>query len=90
MSLDSALRETIAPLIRETVADAVLELLDGRQQGASPVLTRTEAAAYLKCSLTTLDKLTRRNGLPCHLLGDSRRFIASELEAWVASRGGPR
>ena len=78
--------DQLSELIRGAVADAVAEMVPG--QGPGEVLTRTEAAAFMRCSLTQLDRLSRTDGLPFHLLGDSRRFLRSELLDYL-TRGCP-
>lgn len=69
-------------LVFDAVADVLAELAPGAEP-PSDVLTRSEAARFLRCSLTQLDRLCRDGGLPFHLLGESRRFLRSELVAYV-------
>src|SRR6188768_4019457 len=76
---------TTVEALRDTVAQAVALALDGIQPAQSPeVLTRKEAAELLRTSLATLDRLCRE-GLPFHLLGDSRRFVRAELLQWLTT-----
>lgn len=74
--------------LRELVSSTILELLDGFQPSGSTreVMSRAEAAEFLRCSLPQLDRMVRLQSLPFHLLGDSRRFLRSELIGWL--RGG--
>jgi len=51
--------------------------------------TRTELAQRLKCSKRHLDGLLHK-GLPHFMLGRSRRFIFSEVIAWLKRTGGAR
>ena len=53
------------------------------------ILTRTELAGRLKCSKRHLDKL-QHQGMPCIMLGRSRRFIFTEVLAWLKRKGGAR
>jgi len=50
------------------------------------ILTRTGLAEQLKCSKRHLDSL-QHQGLPCLWLGKSRRFILSEVIAWLRRKG---
>jgi excisionase family DNA binding protein len=76
-------RAELAALVREAVADALTDLAPS--EGPRDLMTRAEAAAFLRCSLAQLDLLARRDGLPFHLLGDSRRFVRRELLEWLTS-----
>jgi hypothetical protein len=73
--------------LREVVADVVVEYLEGAIAGQEPseVLTRTEAAAYLRMSLGQLDVLCRRehDPIPYTLAGDSKRFFRGDLRDWL-------
>lgn len=51
------------------------------------ILTRRELANSLKCSLRHLDKI-QQGGCPCLFLGRTRRFILSEVVAWLKRKGG--
>lgn len=54
------------------------------------LLTPAEAAAYLRISPATLQRMVRR-GLPSKQLGPrQRRFVRSDLEAWLASGEAPK
>lgn len=50
-------------------------------------LTRKMLASHLKVSLRTIDKL-QAEGLPCIFIGRSRRFLLSEVIAWLKRKGG--
>jgi excisionase family DNA binding protein len=73
--------------LRSIVTSTLAEMLDGFSPGAPAheVMTRAEAAEFLRCSLPQLDRLIRLQGLPFHVLGDSRRFLRSELISWLTS-----
>lgn len=76
--------------LREVIADVATEFLDAQPQRAAnddALLDRAGAAKFLKISLSKLDLLCRENGLPFHLVGDSRRFDRDEIKDWVR---GPR
>ena len=49
------------------------------QPEVEEVLTRSEAAQFLKISKPTLDKLVAKEVVPFMLLGDQKRFIKSDL-----------
>jgi hypothetical protein len=49
--------------------------------------TRKMLASHLKVSLRTIDKL-QAEGLPCIFIGRSRRFLLSEVIAWLKRKGG--
>lgn len=53
------------------------------------LLTRNDLAKTLNCSLRTIDNLQAK-GMPCVRLGRSRRFIATEVIAWLKRTGGAR
>lgn len=65
-------------LINESVRSAVAEALAPRDQ----ILTKDEAAKYLKKSHSTLTRMMKQ-GLPHHGNGHPT-FIRSELDAWLA------
>jgi|APSaa5957512622_1039677.scaffolds.fasta_scaffold295801_1 excisionase family DNA binding protein len=50
------------------------------------VMTAAETAAFLKIHRATLYRMIEAEGIPCHRLGNDRRFIRSEVLAWLASR----
>lgn len=90
LALDRDLAVTLTRSeLRSLVAVAVAEALEGRGSVSAPseVMTRAEAAEFLRCSLGQLDRLAREGGLPFHRLGDSRRFLRSELIAWLTREG---
>lgn len=68
---------------RENLPDSVV-----RTEGAQPTLLKRQAlAAELDCSLRTIDHL-QASGMPCIFIGRSRRFILSEVIAWLKRKGG--
>jgi len=50
------------------------------------LLKRKGLAVALDCSLRTIDNL-QANGLPCLRIGKSRRFILTEVVAWLRRKG---
>jgi excisionase family DNA binding protein len=50
---------------------------------ANTWFTREEAAAYLRCSLPTLDRYAKSGQLPKRQLGRSPRFKKEDLDALV-------
>jgi hypothetical protein len=51
------------------------------------LLRRKALAVELDCSLRTIDNL-QAEGMPCVFIGRSRRFILSEVIAWLKRKGG--
>lgn len=49
------------------------------------LLTRQEAAQYLQCSTSTVDRLTGSGRLAYYRLGGPARIAVSDLRAYVAS-----
>src|SRR5688572_29769201 len=75
--------------LRELIRDAVADLVTAPTATPPPeVLSRGEAAHLLRCSLASLDRFVRTEGLPCHRLGDHRRFLRGEILAWLRA-GSP-
>lgn len=81
--------EQLRKLMLEAVADALAEVSPGSAP-PSEVMTRAEAAAFLRCSLATLDRLCREEALPFHRLGDCRRFTRAELLEWLQAGSASR
>lgn len=79
----------LSELVRSAALDAVAELSPGSAP-PSEIMTRAEAAAFLRCSLATLDRLCREEALPHHRLGDCRRFVRAELLEWLTSGSASR
>ena len=51
------------------------------------LLDRAGAAKFLRCSTAQIDKLCREHGLPYTRLGDVKRFVKTELLAFVKAQG---
>jgi len=85
---DLAVTLTVEQL-RDLVSVAVAVVLEEHSPGSSPseIMTRTEAASFLRCSLGQLDRLARDGGLPFHRLGDARRFVRTDLLEWLKRQG---
>jgi len=49
------------------------------------VMTPTETAEFLRCSLSYVHKAARAGNIPVHRLGTDLRFIRTELLAWLAN-----
>jgi excisionase family DNA binding protein len=54
---------------------------------ASPWLTAAEAAAYLRCPISRVRRLTMTGDLPTHRDGRRVLYRRDELDAFVASGG---
>lgn len=61
--------------------------VEGAQTSQPSLLRRSALAAELDCSLRTVDNL-QAEGMPCVFIGRSRRFILSEVIAWLKRKGG--
>lgn len=79
----------LAELVRSAALDAVAEMSPGNAP-PSEVMTRAEAAGFLRVSLATLDRLVREDGLPFHRVGDCKRFTRGELLEWLTSGSASR
>lgn len=54
---------------------------------APALLKRKCLAVKLNCSLRMIDNL-QSAGMPCVFIGRSRRFVFSEVLAWLKRKGG--
>lgn len=82
--------DSILDALVDRVAARVVSLLS--EQGATPavpaaepLLTRDQACTLLGVSGTTCDRLVAE-GMPARYVGNSRRFLRSEILAWIATR----
>lgn len=57
----------------------------GERNPSPEILTRTELAARLKCSLRHVDALQSR-GMPVLRLGRCRRYVLLDVLAWIRRR----
>lgn len=73
--------DQLRDIVRAAVADALAE-----HEPEPELLDREEAARFLRCSLGTLDRATRDQGLPFLLVGDARRFVKADLIVWARGR----
>ena len=78
--LDDADLERLATLVAERLA----ERMEARR---SPWLSATEAADYLRCSLSRLRKLTMLGEVPSHRDGGRALYRRDELDAFIAAGG---
>ena len=67
--------ETLKYEIKKELASELKDILSSQEE----VLTRGEAAQFLKISKPTLDKLVARKEIPYMILGDQKRFVKSDL-----------
>ena len=51
-----------------------------------PYLTKREVAARLAVGVRTLERMVATMDLPAHRVGGQRRFLWSEVVAWIATR----
>ena len=75
-------KEIISSTVDETIQSAFAKLFQPpTEQPVDDLITKKQAAAYLKISLPTLSKLINEGIIPFHRLGRSNlRFKISELE----------
>ena len=52
----------------------------------SDILDRKELAAYLKCSIPTIDRRWRDREIPGFKLGRHVRFRKSVIDAWIQGK----
>jgi excisionase family DNA binding protein len=50
-----------------------------------PYLTKRQVAARLAVGVRTLERMVATMGLPAHRVGGQRRFLWSEVVAWIAA-----
>ena len=67
--------ETLKYEIKNELASELKDIFSSQEE----VLTRGEAAQFLKISKPTLDKLVTKKEIPYMILGDQKRFIKSDL-----------
>ena len=67
--------ETLKYEIKKELASELKDILSSQAE----VLTRSEAAQFLKISKPTLDKLVAKKEIPYMILGDQKRFVKSDL-----------
>lgn len=74
------------PAKQDDYREAIPESVGGTQLAQPTLLRRKALAVELDCSLRTIDNLQSK-GLPCVFIGRSRRFILSEVIAWLKRKG---
>jgi hypothetical protein len=82
-----------APRLIVQLSEADLEVIVERaaaraveaQRPAPEYLTRQRLAEALDVSVSLIDRMTRE-GMPCVLVGDSRRYRLPDVHAWLAAR----
>ncbi len=82
-----ALPAELLDQIAELAAERVLTQLAAAPP--SPYLTIPEAAEYLRCKRQRIDDLLSAGKLTRHKDGRRTLILRSELEAYIAGRGGP-
>lgn len=73
--------------LRELVRDAVREALasSGAPDAPGRLLTKSELARELSCSVATIDRMTRE-GAPFVTVGRTRRYDGAAVRAWLGKR----
>ena len=57
----------------------------GKEKEGEELITKKEAAQFLKCSLPTVSALVRDGIIPCHRFGANIRFLKSEILASLST-----
>jgi excisionase family DNA binding protein len=55
----------------------------GAEESASPVMTSTEAADYLKMHVKTVCRLAKEGKIPAKKVGSEWRFLRAVLDKWL-------
>lgn len=55
----------------------------GAEDNASPVMTSTEAADYLKMHVKTVCRLAKEGKIPAKKVGSEWRFLKAVLDKWL-------
>lgn len=78
----------MTPFEMERMADAIAERVVARMAGVDPdpMIDVHQAAELLKCSVPTVERLTKAGAIPSHKYGRLRRYRRSELLG--AKKGG--
>lgn len=50
------------------------------------VLDRLEAADFLRCGRTKIDRMVKANTIPSFMIGGRRMFRRADLELWIEQR----
>lgn len=80
--------EDLKRLVREAVVEAVAANSGSGAQRAREFLTPEQLAERLDVCVKSIKTMVRRDGLPAHVVGPRlQRFLWSEVEAWLATRG---
>lgn len=80
-ALATALRELLAPIVKDAVELALAEYVPAA--GPAEVMTEAQACELLQVSRPTLLKM----GPPHVLAGDHRRYIRADVLEWMRLRG---
>lgn len=94
-AIQDAARSAVADLLPAGLTKAVDhvavfdEIKDWIGKAQSPWVDRLGAAAYISCSVATVDGLVRTGKLKAYWLGSSPRFKKSDIDALVESAERP-
>jgi predicted DNA-binding transcriptional regulator AlpA len=77
--------DELVEAVLDRLPDVLIAYLEGAIKPPLPYLTRAECAELLRISTAQLDLLSRREAdpIPFELCGDSRRFVRTEVHAWL-------
>ena len=84
--MENSMVERIVSLVTEKVVERLTNVFES-QQSSARYLSRKEAAAELKISLPTLDKLTREGKLQAIRLGEKRVLYPADIVAEIIKEG---
>jgi len=87
--INKMLKEEMQSFLREVYEEVKREVAKTAGIGCEhqiDLLTRKEAAEYLKISLSTLDKMTKSDQIPFYKIGDSIKYIKTEINEFLKSK----
>lgn len=81
MMSQEELKEKLQEWVKEVQPSVQPEKQAANQNQGDELLTRKEAAAYLKISLVTLNEWTKKGRVKAHRIGTRVRYYKSDVEA---------
>lgn len=76
--------------LAERMPDVLIAYLEGSIKPPPELMTRAECAELLRISTAQLDLLSRRDvdPIPFEVVGDSRRYVRTDVHSWVRRQKG--
>ena len=81
----------MSPHELDSLADAIAERLSNRlssQANTDAMIDCHEVAAFLNCSVPTVERLTKSGAIPSHKVGRLRRYRRSDVLSRQNEKGG--